>query len=399
MSTVSKSFTATGAGPLFKARKGESFTYSVSGTFTATVLLRKSTNGGLTWENVVSATGAASGTINVDNEAHYQFFCSAFTSGTVVTSIADVSTDAIREWQNADGLSVLKITDQGIETPVQSITGTPSSDTDATTVGAVNTIFNARTFKNSVRVATVANGTLASAFANGQVVDGVTLATNDRILIKNQTAGAENGVYIVGSSGAPTRATDFDSDGDIRGSIIPVMSGNLNAGKAFINTNTSAITVGTTALTFSALDGLEVNETVVSSAEILALNATPKTLIPAQGANKIAIPMWGILFYDATATAYAGIAAGEDLCIRQTDGSGQAFFFIEATGLLDQTTDQYRFFFHASAGNGVLSYGSPVANTPIVLHMLTGEITTGTGALRVRTYYRVVDLTTLAAAP
>lgn len=405
MSTMAVSFTSAIAGaPLFALaalpdKPLQKISYALSGTFDATLVLEKTINGGKTWTTILTATAATSGQIAVYEDARYRWRCSVYASGTAVTSIADLATESISEWQNNEGTEVLRITELGIETPAITITGTPSSDTDATTKGAVDTLFNARTFKNNVRVATVTNGTLATAFANGQVVDGVTLATGDRILVKNQTAGAENGIYVVGASGAPTRATDFDSDGDIRNAVIPIIQGNVNANTVYKNTNTSAITIDTTALTFASFSGLEVVETVVSSAEILALNASPKTILPALGANKIALPMFGIIFYDATATAYAGIAAGEDLVLRQTDGSGQAFAFIEATGFLDQTTDQYRFFYTASAGNGVLSYGSPVANTPIVLHMLTGEIITGTGAMRVRMFYRIIDLSTLAAAP
>ena len=51
--------------------------------------------------------------------------------------------------------------------------------------------------KNSVRVATTANGTLSSAFANGQTVDGISLATGDRILLKDQSTGSENGIYTL----------------------------------------------------------------------------------------------------------------------------------------------------------------------------------------------------------
>lgn len=65
--------------------------------------------------------------------------------------------------------------------------------------------------KDSVVCATTANGTLATAFENGDTVDGIVLATGNRILIKNQSAPAENGIYTVNASGAPTRATDFDS--------------------------------------------------------------------------------------------------------------------------------------------------------------------------------------------
>ena len=55
----------------------------------------------------------------------------------------------------------------------------------------------------TVKVATTSNGTLASSFANGQTVDGITLATGDIILIKNQsgTNASENGIYKVKDSG------------------------------------------------------------------------------------------------------------------------------------------------------------------------------------------------------
>lgn len=62
--------------------------------------------------------------------------------------------------------------------------------------------------KDSVRAATSAAGTLATDFENGDTVGGVTLATGDRILIKNQSTASENGIYVVNATGAPTRAVD-----------------------------------------------------------------------------------------------------------------------------------------------------------------------------------------------
>ena len=110
--------------------------------------------------------------------------------------------------------------------------------------------------KNSVRVATTANGTLASAFANSSTVDGVTLATNDRILIKDQSTGSENGIYTVNASGAPTRATDFDSNSEVTGgAFFFAEEGTTNADNGFVLTNDGAITVGTTALTFTQFSG------------------------------------------------------------------------------------------------------------------------------------------------
>lgn len=109
--------------------------------------------------------------------------------------------------------------------------------------------------KLPVRVATTANGTLATAFANGQTVDGVTLATGDRILLKDQSAGAENGIYVVAASGAPARASDMDAASEVAGAGIYVIAGTTNGGTLWFNTNTSTPTLGTTALTFAQFTG------------------------------------------------------------------------------------------------------------------------------------------------
>ena len=131
----------------------------------------------------------------------------------------------------------------------------PSTATDAATKQYVDNKINGLAWKPAVRVATTAAGTLASSFANGQVVDGVTLATGDRILIKNQATAAENGIYVVAASGAPTRATDADSSAELGpNSTVYVSEGTTNADSAWTLTNNS-VTLGTTALTFAQVGG------------------------------------------------------------------------------------------------------------------------------------------------
>ena len=111
-------------------------------------------------------------------------------------------------------------------------------------------------FKDSVRLATTANGTLSSAFANGQSIDGTTLSTGDRILIKNQSTGSENGIYTVNASGAPTRATDADENAEVTsGLFVFVEAGTTNADSGFVLTTDGTITVGSTALSFSQFSG------------------------------------------------------------------------------------------------------------------------------------------------
>ncbi len=117
----------------------------------------------------------------------------------------------------------------------------------------VNTALALINWKQAVRCASTGAGTLASSFANGQVLDGQTLATGDRILLKDQASGAENGIYIVAASGAPTRATDFDASAEIAEAVIPVSVGTTNADNIFVCV-TDNPTVGVTALVFTQLN-------------------------------------------------------------------------------------------------------------------------------------------------
>lgn len=135
---------------------------------------------------------------------------------------------------------------------------------------------------------------------------------------------------------------------------------------------------------------IQTADVTVSSAQLLTLNATPVQLVAAPGTG-YALVLLGALFTKAAGTAYAGIAAGEDLAIRYTNSSGAIVLEAEPTGFLDQATAQtlYAYPFVQGATSPVFSV-APVANSPLMLHMLVGEITTGTSDLKVRVWYRIV---------
>ena len=126
----------------------------------------------------------------------------------------------------------------------------PTTNTDAANKGYVDNAVAGLSWKDEVVVATTTAGTLATSFANASVVDGVTLVTGNRILIKNQTTASENGIYIVNATGAPTRATDNDTQADILGTAVFVANGTSNGGTRWVCNNTGTITVGTTAINF-----------------------------------------------------------------------------------------------------------------------------------------------------
>jgi hypothetical protein len=135
--------------------------------------------------------------------------------------------------------------------------GTPTDATDATTKSYVDSAVQGIDWKASVRAATTTNVTLASDLENGDTLDGVTLATGNRILVKNQSTGSENGIYVVAESGAPTRSTDADTDAELTSNFaVFVEEGTANADQGYVLTNDGAITVGTTALVFTQFTGL-----------------------------------------------------------------------------------------------------------------------------------------------
>jgi hypothetical protein len=131
----------------------------------------------------------------------------------------------------------------------------PTSSQDAATKSYVDTTAQGLDAKASVRAATTAAGTLATSFENGDVIDGVTLATGDRILVKDQAAGAENGIYTVNASGAPTRATDADSWTELVSAFTFVEEGTTNADSGWTSTVNAGGTLGTTAVTWVQFSG------------------------------------------------------------------------------------------------------------------------------------------------
>lgn len=135
--------------------------------------------------------------------------------------------------------------------------GTPTDDAHAATKSYVDAARSGLDVKQSVRAATTTAGTLTTSFANGSVIDtNVTLVTGDRILIKDQVTASENGIYTVNATGAPTRATDFDSNAEVTpGAFTFVEEGATNADSGWVLTNNGTINVGVTGLTFAQFSG------------------------------------------------------------------------------------------------------------------------------------------------
>jgi hypothetical protein len=133
-------------------------------------------------------------------------------------------------------------------------------------------------------------------------------------------------------------------------------------------------------------------DVTITSAQLLALFATPQAIVPAPGAGKILVFDEALLFMKFNSVAYNGIAVGEDLAVKYTDGAGLQLGSCETTGFLDATADALRLM-QSYRQASLVSQITPVANTPLVLQLLTGEIATGNSPLFVRTYFYVLPST------
>jgi len=126
----------------------------------------------------------------------------------------------------------------------------PTSSQDAATKAYVDGLALNVGKRLSVRVATTANITISTALKNGDTLDGVTLATGDLVLVKNQSSGEENGIYVVGVS--PARSSEYDAYNEHPGSLIAVEEGSTNADTLWLCTSNEGGTINSTSISFSA---------------------------------------------------------------------------------------------------------------------------------------------------
>ena len=130
----------------------------------------------------------------------------------------------------------------------------PVNAQDAATKGFVEATSQGLDVKDSCKAATTGNITISTALNNGDTIDGVSLSTNDRVLVKDQSTASQNGIYIVGSS--PARADDLAAGSDAAGMFTFVEQGTVNADNGFVCTsNKGSAVTGTNNLTFAQFSG------------------------------------------------------------------------------------------------------------------------------------------------
>lgn len=153
-----------------------------------------------------------------------------------------------------DGTTGITLTTDNTDGIKVSGGGTLAQTSGLLTKAQVGDYITSRQFKKSVKASSTAN--IADLNNAGASIDGITLTTQDRVLLKDQSTGSQNGIYNVVSL-TPTvlnRVGDFSSntfEGVLTNTLVLVDQGTTNGGKAYRLSTTGAITIGTTALTFT----------------------------------------------------------------------------------------------------------------------------------------------------
>lgn len=272
---------------------------------------------------------------------------------------------------------------------------TPSASTDAATKGYVDSMKSGLDIKDSVRVATTANITLSGT----QTIDGIAVVANDRVLVKNQTTGADNGIYTC-SAGSWSRSTDADSNTEVTpGMFVFVEEGSTNADSGWVLTNDGSITLGSTALSFTQFSGagqitagngltktgntldigtasatrIVVNADSIDLASGIATPGTYRSVTVdtygrvTAGTAPTTLAGYGIVDaqpLDATLTALAGVTTAADQLIYATGSDTFATTSLTATArsvLDDTSTSAMRTTLGVAIGTDVQGYDATLA--------------------------------------
>lgn len=209
--------------------------------------------------------------------------------------------------------------------------GTPTADADAATKAYVDSVAQGLDIKASCRAATTGNITLSGT----QTIDGVAVIAGDRVLVKNQSSAAENGIYVAAVS-TWSRAADANTWDELVGAFTFIEDGSTNDNSGWVCTVAPGGTLGVTAVTFDQFSGagqvnagtgmtktgntLNVNTAsssrIVVGADEIDLATTGVT---AGTYKSVTVDQWGRITAGTNPTTLAGYGISDAYTTTQTD--------------------------------------------------------------------------------
>jgi hypothetical protein len=167
-------------------------------------------------------------------------------------------------------------------------------------------------------------GTLPGLTGTGITIDGVSLSVGDRVLVKDQTTAADNGIWVV-AAGSWSRAIDFSLDDDVyQGLTVYINGGTVYGGKYFMLTTPGPITLGTTSLKFTIHSGILSNNATAFFQDFGAdFNYTGEVIYARVVPGSLGFNIDG----------NAGVINRGQLCYWVFDGNTRSWFFDVANGM------------------------------------------------------------------
>ena len=269
--------TFTGGTGIDTSVSGDTVTFAIDSTVATLTGTQTLTNKTLTTPTLTTPRIADEGSINDANGNEYIKFqqtADAVNSLEVTNSATGNGAKLSTQGGDANIDLILDPKGSGVvdvnSSRISNLTD-PTQDQDAATKSYVDNVVNGLDVKESVKVATTANlastynngaGTLTASSNGALSIDGVTVSTNDRVLVKNQTDTKQNGIYVVTATGdgsnpfVLTRAGDADAASEITGGTFTfVEQGTANSENGFVFTHDGTPTLGTTAITVTQFSG------------------------------------------------------------------------------------------------------------------------------------------------
>ena len=252
------------------------------------------------------------------------------------------------------------------------IAATPVNPLDITNKAYVDAVAQGLDIKDSVVASTTGNITLSGT----QTVDGIALVAGDRCLVKDQTAAADNGIYVVSAS-AWARSTDMSTWAQVPGAFTFIETGTTLADTGWVCTSNAGGTIGVTAINFTQFSGgtsytagtgLTLTGSVFSLTNPVAINLG--------GTAGTSTPIAGAVPY-GTGTAYAFTAAGTTGQVLTSATAGTPTWTTPFAGITvtdDTTTNATRYPLLSSVTTGTIT-GNNTSSTKLSFNPSTGLLT------------------------